>query len=71
MTHTFSLKESRALVVVKEMNNGTKILTEPDKDGWVRVEVVIESGYDALCLYHAGVAGCRLMDREFEASLRS
>ena len=43
MTHTFSLREQRAQIVVKEMNNGTKIASEPDQDGWVKLEVVIES----------------------------
>lgn len=66
MTYNFSLKEQRAQLVVNEMNNGTKIISESDKDGWVRLEVVVESSYDALCLYHAGFAACRQMDKEFE-----
>jgi hypothetical protein len=66
MTYNFSLKESRAQIVVKEMNNGTKIVTEPDSNGWVSLEVHIDTGYDALCLYHAGMSACRQMDREFD-----
>jgi hypothetical protein len=64
MTHNIILKEQRAQLVVKEMNNGTKIISEPDQDGWVRLEVVIEGTFDILSLYHAGMSACRQMEKE-------
>tara|TARA_R110000868_G_scaffold34853_2_gene125458 strand:- start:512 stop:757 length:246 start_codon:yes stop_codon:yes gene_type:complete len=68
MTHTISLKESRALIVVKEMKNGTKIVSEPDQDGWVKLEVVISDSWDVLQMYHAGMEARAELDREFKRS---
>lgn len=65
MTYKITLKEQRAQLVVNELNNATRITSEPDQDGWVCLEIHLDSSYDALCLYHAGVAAKRQMDEEF------
>jgi hypothetical protein len=68
MTYKISLKESRAQLVVKELNNGTKITSEPDNDGWVVLEVEIDHAFDILSLYHAGMEAARQMDNEWKQS---
>jgi hypothetical protein len=68
MTFTIALKESRAQLVVKELNNDTKIISELDSDGWVRLEVVINNSFDALQLYHSGMEVARQMDNEWKQS---
>lgn len=65
MTYKIVLREQRAQLVVKEMNNGTRITSEPDNEGWVGLEVVIDNGYDILSLYHAGMSAQRQHDEEF------
>jgi hypothetical protein len=69
MTYTILLKERRAQVVVKEMNNGTQIVSEPDQDGWVKVAVELVHDFDALALYHAGMEAKRQMDQDWEAGV--
>jgi hypothetical protein len=64
MTTTIVLKESRALIVVKEMKNGTKIVSAPDEDGWVKLEVEISNSWDVLQMYHAGMEARAEMERE-------
>lgn len=66
MTYTIMLKERRAQVVVKELNNGTQIVSGPDEDGWVKVAVELTSDFDALALYHAGMEAKSQMDKEFK-----
>ena len=69
MVYTISLKEQRAQLVVKEMNNSTKIVSDTaDEEGWVRVAIEISNDFDALCLYHAGMEAKRQLDKEFEAA---
>lgn len=68
MTYLMCLKESRAQVVVKEMNNDTKIISQPDQDGYVKISVVIDSFVDVLSMYHAGMEAKAQMDREFHES---
>jgi hypothetical protein len=70
MKYKMLLKESRAQLVVKELNNGTKIVSEPDQDGYVALEVEIDNRVDILSLYHAGMEAARQMDREWEAAKR-
>ena len=53
-------------MVVKEMNNGTKIVGEPDNEGWVTVVVEINNDYDVLSLYHAGMAAKVQQQHEYE-----
>jgi len=66
MTYTIVLKEQRAQIVVKELNNGSKIVTEPDGDGWVKVAVEINRDYDILALYHAGMEARVQMENEWK-----
>jgi hypothetical protein len=66
MTYKISLKEQRAQVVVNAMNNGTRITSEPDNEGWVSLEVEIHHASDALALYHAGMEASRQQQREWE-----
>ena len=68
MKYKISLKESRAQLVVKEMNNGTKIVGEPDQDGWVALEVEIDHAFDILAMYHAGMEAAKQSDKEWEAA---
>lgn len=70
-TFKIVLREQRAQLVIKELNNETRIISEPDAEGWVKVEVVLRNSYDALCLYHAGMAARAQMDAEFEASQKA
>jgi len=70
MTYTMCLRESRAQIVVNEMNNGTQIISEPDSDGYVRLSVVIEGSYDILSLYHAGMAAQVQLDKQYRESVR-
>lgn len=69
MTYKIVLKERRAQLVVKEMNNGTKIISEPDQEGWVTVAVELSHDFDALALYHAGMEAKRQMDQDFKAGV--
>jgi len=71
MTYSIVLKEQRAQLVVKELNNDTKITSEPDNEGWVSVQVVIEGSFDVLALYHAGMEAKRQMDKEFDESRKA
>jgi hypothetical protein len=71
MTHKIVLKEQRAQLVVKEMNNGTKITSEPDAEGWVALEVEIVGSSDVLALYFAGMSAARQADREREEARRA
>ena len=71
MTYRICLKEQRAQVVVKEMNNGTKIVGEPDNEGWVTLEVEIDGTFDVLALYHAGMEAMRQVDREREEARKA
>ena len=64
MTHTIILKERRAQLVVKEMSNGTKIVSEPNQEGWVKVEVQIDRDWDALSLFHAGIEARKQLEEE-------
>jgi hypothetical protein len=67
MTYKIILKEQRAQLVVKELNNATRITSEPDHEGWVSIEVHINNGYDALSLYHAGMRAQMQAEKEFAA----
>ena len=60
MTYKITLKKDRAEIVVRELNNETKIISEPDEYGWVKIQVVLNNDWDALQLYHAGMRA--LMD---------
>lgn len=66
MKYKISLKEQRAQLVVKELNNGTKITSEPDEEGWVCLEVEIDHAFDVLAMYHAGMEATRQADREWK-----
>ena len=70
MTETIFLRENRAQLVVNEMNNGTKIISEPDHDGWVKISVEINDKYDMLALYHAGQRAARIVDEEYATALK-
>lgn len=69
MTHTIILKERRAQLLVKEMDNGTAIVTEPDESGWVRVSVQLNKEWDVLCLFHAGMSAQKQFEKDWEAGL--
>ena len=69
MTHTIQLKERRAQVVVKEMNNATKIISQPDEDGWVKIEIAVDSSWDALQLFHAGMSAQSQLTNEHNAGV--
>lgn len=69
MTHTIILKERRAQLLVKEMNNGTAIVTEPDESGWVRVSVRLEEDWDVLSLFHAGMSAQKQFEKDWEAGI--
>ena len=69
MTYTICLHKQRAQLVVKGLNNGTRIVSEPDSDGWVKLEVVISHSCDILHLYHAGMSAERQRDLEFRAEV--
>ena len=69
MVYTISLKEQRAQLVVKEMNNTTKILSGPDEEGWCRVSIEISKDWDALQLYHAGMEAQKQFDRDWKAGV--
>lgn len=69
MTYTILLKERRAQVVVKEMNNGTAIVSEPDQDGWVKVAVELTHDFDALSLYHAGMEAKKQFDADWKSGV--
>jgi hypothetical protein len=70
MVYTISLKEQRAQVIIKEMNNSTKIISGPDEEGWCRVAIEITHDFDALSLYHAGMEAKKQFDKEFAAGAR-
>lgn len=70
MTFTILLKESRAQLVVNKMNNGTSIISECDADGWVRLNVVIDSSWDTLQLYHAGMDAQQQQDNEWKQHIK-
>ena len=55
MTYSFFVKSQRAQHIVNELEDRAKIVTEEDKDGFVKVEMNINNDYDLLCLFHAGV----------------
>jgi hypothetical protein len=55
MTYSFYVKKQRAQHIVNELRNRAKIVSEEDKEGFVKVEMNINSDYDLLCLFHAGV----------------
>ena len=55
MTYSFYVKKQRAQHIVNELGNRAKIVSEEDKEGFVKVEMNIDSDYDLLCLFHAGV----------------
>jgi len=65
MTFTILLKESRAQLVINKMDNGTSIISECDVDGWVKLNVVIDSSWDTLQLYHAGMDAQQQQDSEW------
>lgn len=69
MTYTIILKERRAQLVVNEMNNGTKIVTEPDHEGWVKVAVELTHDYHALALYHAGMEAKKQFDADWKSGV--
>ena len=71
MTYKISLKEQRAQVVVNTMNNGTKIVGEPDQEGWVTIVIEINNDYDALSLYHAGMEAKAQQNREWEEARKT
>ena len=64
MTYLIALKESRAQIVVDSLNNGTRIVSRLDNDGYVKLEVVINSFIDVLSLYHAGMDAQVALERE-------
>lgn len=73
MKHTISVLQRRAFVIVEEMGGKALILTSPDEDGYVRIEVEINNSIDLLNLYHAGVSNgmqlCREASREASREL--
>lgn len=69
MTYKIYLREPKAQIVVNELKNGTKITSEPDENGWVELEVVIENRVDVLHLYHAGMEAERYADAEFRSKV--
>jgi len=69
MVYTISLKEQRAQLVVKEMNNTAMIVSGPDKEGWCRVSIELSHDFDALALYHAGMEAQKQFDRDWKAGV--
>jgi hypothetical protein len=55
MTDRISVLERRANRIVEAMNGQAKIVTEPDHEGYVRVEIEVRHAADLLFLYHAGI----------------
>ena len=69
MTYTLTFKQQRAQLIVNNLNNGTKIVSEPDADGYVKIEIVIEYASDVLFLYHSGIDAARQIDDEVRAAM--
>jgi len=69
MTYTLALKSQRAQLIVNNLNNGTKIISEPDAHGYVKILIVIEDSTDVLSIYHSGIAAAEQMEEEFAAKV--
>jgi hypothetical protein len=69
MTYTLFLKPQRAQLIVNNLNNGTKIVGEPNADGYAKIEIVINDSTDVLFLYHSGIDAAAQMDKEFAAEV--
>ena len=56
MKYTMSVLQRRAFVIAEEMGGRVLILTSPDENGYVRIEIEINNSIDLLDLYHAGMS---------------
>ena len=69
MTHTLTLLERRAIRIVEEMAGQARIVSAPDHEGYVKIEIEIRYSTDILFLFHAGMTcGMDLM-KESRAQL--
>ena len=56
MTITVWFSESRLPFLLKEINESkVTVVDEPDSDGTVQVELIIENSFDVLKIFHAGL----------------
>ena len=61
MTYKLILLKQRAVTLVSELNNGTRIISEVPQledfigEGFVDIEVVLNNDLDVLKLFHVGI----------------
>ena len=70
MKFTMSVLQRRAFVIAEEMKGKSLILTSPDEDGYVRIEVEINNSIDLLDLYHAGMSNGIKLCKELDVRVK-
>lgn len=69
MKYTISVLQRRAFVIAEEMGGKALILTSPDENGYVRIEIEINNSIDLLDLYHAGMSNGLKLSKETRREL--
>ncbi len=67
MTHKLVLLERRANRIVEEMAGQAKIISAPDQEGYVAIEIDIRYSSDLLFFFYAGMECGKDFEREWRA----